>query len=203
MKRVFLLSPANTSGERGRLLLRENAASELALRLQQGTATISEVYTFISSLYFRGKVAYSRAFALPPEGVEPAMVITPGEGLLPLDTPLSRDRLHTMAGVPIDEENAVFRDALTRDAITLRDNSCVGCEYVLLGSIASEKYVTPLVEVFGERLVFPGDFVGRGDMSRGGLMLRAAESGIALSYIAVKGAVRRGQRPARLPKKTR
>ena len=44
------------------------------------------------------------------------------------------------------------------------------CEVVLLGSIASAKYVDVLTDVFGERLLFPIDFVGRGDMSRGGLL---------------------------------
>jgi len=69
---------------------------------------------------------------------------------------------------------------------------------VLLGSVASEKYTGPLLEVFGERLLFPTDFVGRGDMSRGGLMLRCARSGIELPYIPVRGALRHGARPPRL-----
>ena len=69
---------------------------------------------------------------------------------------------------------------------------------MLLGSVASGKYTGPLLEVFGERLLFPADFVGRGDMSRGGLMLRRALSGIELPYIPVQGAQLRGARPPRL-----
>ncbi|MBV9081410.1 MAG: hypothetical protein JOZ62_01940, partial [Acidobacteriaceae bacterium] len=72
------------------------------------------------------------------------------------------------------------------------------CSYVLLGSVASAKYTEPLLKVFGERLVFPIDFVGRGDMSRGGLMLRCARSGTELPYVPVHGAVLHGARPPRL-----
>ncbi len=73
-------------------------------------------------------------------------------------------------------------------------------EVVLLGSIASDKYVDLLLDVFDDRLLFPVDFVGRGDMSRGGLLLRSARSGTELSYGPVRGAVRRGPRPPRLPR---
>ena len=73
------------------------------------------------------------------------------------------------------------------------------CDVVLLGSIASGKYVDVLLEVFGERLRFPQAFIGRGDMSRGGLLLRQVTAGEELEYIAVAGAVRRGPRPPRLP----
>ena len=73
------------------------------------------------------------------------------------------------------------------------------CEVVLLGSIASAKYVDILTDVFGDRLLFPVDFVGRGDMSRGGLLLRAVRSGEELPYVPVTGAVRHGPRPPRLP----
>ena len=69
---------------------------------------------------------------------------------------------------------------------------------VLLGSIATNKYVDPLTQVFGERLLFPKDFIGRGDMSRGGLMLRHAAAGQELEYIPVATAVRHGKRPPKL-----
>ena len=70
---------------------------------------------------------------------------------------------------------------------------------MLLGSIATGKYVDPLLAVLGERLRFPADFVGRGDMSRGGLLLRCARAGTELTYVAVRDAARRGPRPPRLP----
>ena len=71
-------------------------------------------------------------------------------------------------------------------------------QVVLLGSVASGKYVEPLTEVFGERLVFPAEFVGRGDMSRGGLLLRSVADGRELDYVPLEGAARHGPRPARL-----
>jgi hypothetical protein len=52
--------------------------------------------------------------------------------------------------------------------------------------------------IFGARLLFPADFVGRGDMSRGGLMLRSVSSAEELRYIPVAGAVRHGARPPKL-----
>jgi hypothetical protein len=69
---------------------------------------------------------------------------------------------------------------------------------VLLGSVASSKYVEPLLEIFGASLVFPQDFVGRGDMSRGGLMLRCAQAGLELNYSLVGSTVRRGCKPPKL-----
>ena len=69
---------------------------------------------------------------------------------------------------------------------------------ILLGSVASGKYVDLLGEVFGNRLRFPAEFVGRGDMSRGGLLLRCVVERRELAYIPVAGAVRHGRRPPRL-----
>jgi hypothetical protein len=69
---------------------------------------------------------------------------------------------------------------------------------VLLGSIASPKYVDLLLPVFGEKLMFPPDFVGRGDMSRGGLMLRCVAADTELEYTPVAGAIRHGRRPPKL-----
>ena len=58
-----------------------------------------------------------------------------------------------------------------------------------------------LLNASGERLVFPEDFVGRGDRSRGGLMLRAARAGHELPYRIVRGAILTGKRAARLDRK--
>lgn len=69
---------------------------------------------------------------------------------------------------------------------------------VLLGSVATDKYVAPLLQVFGERLYFPGEFVGRGDMSRGGLLLRSVQASTPLECVPVRGAVRHGPKPPRL-----
>jgi hypothetical protein len=196
--RVFLLSPAKAGGPRYKMLLRKPAGFDLAVKLQQGTATIGEVYTFTSGLYFRGKMAYTEAFRGAPPGIPPALVIVPGAGLVPPETAVAIQQLRAIADIPVDERNDTYRDALLRAARLLDQYAGPTCLHVLLGSIASAKYTGPLLEVFGERLVFPADFVGRGDMSRGGLMLRCARLGVELSYISVQGAVRHGVRPPRL-----
>lgn len=196
--RVFLLSPARIGGRRSDLLLRESASFDTAVRLREGAATVGEVYTFISGLYFRGKAAYAEAFANAPAGIPRALVIVPGLGLVRLDAVLDHDRLKTIGSVPIEEDNEAYRVPLLRDASLLSAQAGSDCRYVLLGSIATEKYVRPLLSVFGDRLLFPSDFVGRGDMSRGGLMLRSASAGDELSYIAVQGAARRGRRVPKL-----
>jgi hypothetical protein len=180
------------------MLLREQASFDLAVKLRQGTAVIGEVYSFISGLYFRGKMAYAAAFRSAPPGVPPSLVIVPGAGLIPPDTPITIEQLRAIADIPVDESNHMYRDALLHGARLLDQHAGPACQYVLLGSIASGKYTGPLLELLGERLVFPADFVGRGDMSRGGLMLRCAHSRIELSYVPVKGAVRHGVRPPRL-----
>jgi hypothetical protein len=196
--RVFLLSPAKAGGPRYSLLLREQADFDLARRLRQGAATIGEVYSFISGLYFRGKMAYAEAFRASPNGLPPAVVIVPGAGLIAPETRVDIGQLRAIAEVPVGEDNPIFRGPLSEAAKLLDQHTEGACSYVLLGSVASGKYTTPLLEVFGERLLFPADFVGRGDMSRGGLMLRRAHSGVELPYIPVQGALLRGARPAKL-----
>jgi hypothetical protein len=152
----------------------------------------------VSSLYFRGKIAYANAFARPPMDVPGALVITPGEGLLPLHERVTVDKLRTWATIAVDARNKRFTDPLLRHAAALVRAHGATTRFVLLGSVASRKYVDPLVRVFGYRLYFPPDFVGRGDMSRGGLMLRAASSREELTYAPVEGTTLHGPRPARL-----
>jgi hypothetical protein len=71
---------------------------------------------------------------------------------------------------------------------------------VLLGSVATPKYVEPLLAIFGDKLVFPSEFAGRGDMSRGGLMLRCVRERVELTYVSIATGKRHGPRPAKLPK---
>lgn len=198
--RVFLLSPAETSGPKARMLTGAGARSELAMRLRKGGAPIAEVFQFVSSLYFRGKLAYSEAFACAPAGCASRYVIAPGLGLVAPETVVALEHVLAMAQVPVDARESRFREPLARDSVRLRDAIGPGCGIVLLGSVASGKYTEPLLEVFGKRLLFPVDFVGRGNMSRGGLMLRAAREANELAYVPLAGAVLRGKRPPRLPK---
>jgi hypothetical protein len=181
------------------MLLREQADFDVARKLRQGAATIGEVYTFISGLYFRGKMAYAEAFrSAAPHGLPSSLVIVPGAGLVPPETLVDIEQLRAIAEIPVAEANPIYRDALVETATLLDRHAEGACSYVLLGSVASGKYTAPLLQVFGERLLFPADFVGRGDMSRGGLMLRHARSGIELPYIPVRGALLHGVRPPRL-----
>lgn len=198
--RIFLLSPANASGIRAQLILREQAAFELALRLRREGTPLGDVFSFISGRYFRGKLAYSRAFAAAPAPVGGVFVITSSQGLVPPETIVTLDELREISAVPILSTDLRYRKPLERDARKLAAQIEGDCEIVLLGSIASPKYVEPLLGIFGERLLFPLEFVGRGDMSRGGLMLRCARAGTQLTYVPVATAVRHGPRPPKLPK---
>jgi hypothetical protein len=161
------------------------------------------VFSFVSGLYFRGKLAYARRFASPPDPTDRLvsggiLVITPNAGLRAADVSVTRDSIRGFAGVDVDMRNERYRRPLERSARALLANLGPDCDVVLLGSIASGKYVEVLLPIFGERLVFPPAFVGRGDMSRGGLMLRCVTSGDELTYAPVAGAVRQGRRPPRL-----
>ncbi len=207
--RIFLLSPAHCGGNRARIVMSERATFDLAARLRTpGGAPIGEVFSFLSGLYFRGKLAYARAFAAPPDPESPisgcgAYVITPTAGLRSVDTVVTLDALRRFAKVDVDPADARYRRPLEQSARALATDLGPDCDVVLLGSIASPKYVDVLLAIFGERLVFPADFVGRGDMSRGGLLLRCVASGEPLTYVSVAGAVRHGQRPPKLDPKTR
>jgi hypothetical protein len=196
---VFLLSPAHCGGRRAEILLRPEAAFPLAVRLRQEGASIGEVFSFLSGLYFRGKLAYGREFARPPAGMhEGVLVITPGRGLLSPDTPVTLDELRSIAGVGVDPGEPRFRDPLEHDVETLAALLAGEDVVVLLGSIATGKYVDVIERHLDGRLRFPSQFVGRGDMSRGGLMLRCVTSRQELEYVSIAGAVRRGSRPPRL-----
>jgi hypothetical protein len=202
--RVFLLSPANCGGVRAQMVMSPVAQFALARQLRQPAgAQLGDVFSFVSGLYFRGKLAYARRFAQPPDPEDPiaaggVLVITPNAGLRAADTPVTVESFRAFAGVDIDRANRKYSMPLNRAARTLQAAIGPDCEVVLLGSIASGKYVDLLLPIFGDRLLFPPDFVGRGDMSRGGLMLRCVSAGSELAYAPIAGAVRHGQRPARL-----
>jgi hypothetical protein len=202
--RVFLLSPANCNGMRARMAMSPAAQFSVARQLRSAEgAPLGDVFSFVSGLYFRGKLAYARAFARPPDPSDPVaaggvLVITPNAGLRPADIPIDLDAFQGFAQAAIDAQNPAYRRPLEQGARALADAVGPECDVVLLGSIASGKYVEVLQPIFGDKLVFPPAFVGRGDMSRGGLMLRCVLAGLELEYVPVAGAVRHGQRPPRL-----
>jgi hypothetical protein len=199
-QRIFLLSPANAGGKRAQLLLRDAATFDLASRLRDGGLPLGEVFSFISGLYFRGKLAYANAFAAPPAGAPGVSIITACGGLMSPAAVITCADLRAISAAPVAASEPRYRVPLDRDARRLSELVRDNCEVVLLGSIATPKYVEPLLAIFGERLVFPAEFAGRGDMSRGGLMLRCVRQGVELSYVPIGTAERHGPRPAKLPK---
>jgi hypothetical protein len=182
------------------MLFRPGASFDLALRLRTAGAPLGDVFAFISGLYFRGKLAYSQAFAAPPPDIPGAFVITSGMGLVPPETIVTLDHLRQISGIPIDADDPRYREPLERGCRTLVELAGPDCDYVLLGSVATVKYLAPMVGVFGDRLLFPEEFIGRGDMSRGGLLLRCSRSGHELTYKPLGTLTRHGPRPPRLPK---
>ena len=199
IRRFFLLSPANVAGRRAKMLLNSEASFELARRLHTGgKITLGEAFSFMSGLYFRGKLAYARAFAHPPLGLAGVYVITSNRGLLPVDTLITREELVSFSDAPIDARNKNYSEPLVRTALSVANAGQAGCSVVLLGSIASGKYTEHLLPIFGTNLQFPLEFVGRGDMSRGGLLLRSAAANCMLEHAPVAGSLLRGKRPPRL-----
>lgn len=199
--KVFILSPARLDGVRAQYLFEGSGELARRLRAREG-APIGEVFTYLSSLYFRGKLAYASKFAIPPPDndwlASGALVITQNRGLIDVKTRVCVEHLEAFAETDIHHQERAFRRPLERDAASL--GQVIGSEgrVVLLGSVASKKYVEPLLAALGERLLFPSDFVGRGDMSRGGLLLRATDDNRELAYAPVLGAARHGVRPPKL-----
>ena len=173
------------------MLLREQASFPLAARLRETGASIGEVFSFLSGLYFRGKLSYGRTFGRP-------LVIAPGRGLLSPDERVTLDDLRAIAAVGVAPDEPRYRQPLERDADALAASLRDGEMVVLLGSIATGKYLDVLDSRLDGRLRFPAAFVGRGDMSRGGLMLRCVMQAAELEYVPLAGAARRGKRPPRL-----
>lgn len=162
-------------------------------------APLGEVFSFLSGLYFRGKLAYATTFEKPPKSVGGIHIITPTDGLCSTETMTTLKDLERFATVPIEADEPRYRIPLDRDAAALAASIGPSCEVVLLGSVATGKYVDVLLPIFGARLVFPREFVGHGDMARGGMLLQRAASGEEFTYLPVSDPSRLGTRA----KKTR
>jgi hypothetical protein len=197
---VFLLSPAYCGGRRAKSILSPKATHAVALRLQAGALTLADAFTFCSGLYFRGKITYARAFAQTPDAM---FVITPTRGLQSPDMLVTDSLIREFASVDISEDDDRYRRPLEHDLDALAARLSAEARVVLLGSVATGKYVDVL-ERLGGRLHFPSAFVGRGDMSRGGLLLRQAASGVELEYTPLDArAKRHGTRPPKLDPRSR
>jgi hypothetical protein len=196
-RRIFLLSPASCGGKRAALLFNDRAEFDIARRVrEQPGVPLGEVFSFLSGLYFRGKLAYAREFENPPPRRAPGIqIITATNGLYSPGSLVTLGDLERFATVPIDAGEARYRHPLERDAGKIAERIGPKCQVVLLGSIATGKYVDVLLPIFGDRLVFPEEFIGIGDMSRGGMLLQRAASRTELNYIPVSDPARLGTRP--------
>lgn len=194
---MFLLSPAYCGGRRATLLLNPKSEAVTVREFRSGTMTLGRAFAFMSGLYFRGKLSYAERFG-------EALVITPTRGLQPTSLPFDESLLREFAVGDVSVDNLEYRSALERDVSALAARLGRGSQVVLLGSVASGKYVDVLLPILGQRLRYPTAFIGRGDMSRGGLMLRSAASGLELDYDPLTAGVRpRGPRPPKLDPLTR
>jgi len=197
MATVFLLSPAFCGGRRAAILLNTKSDAVTAREFRSGQMSLGRAFAFMSGLYFRGKLTYADRFG-------DALVITPTRGLQPPSLPFTLKLLREFAVGDVSLDNPGYRRALERDALALAGRVGDTGQVVLLGSVASGKYVDILLPILGDRLRYPVDFIGRGDMSRGGLMLRSAASGVELEYQSLTAGVRpRGPRPPKLDPSTR
>ena len=160
--------------------VRAKFAAAMQYRTEAGVE-IADAFAFMSALYFRGKIAYALHFA----PLEDVFVIAPGFGLVSPAWRITHERMKVLQKTEVDVRVKKYRTALARDAKALAKTLDDDAQVVLLGSVASGKYVDILWPVFGERLVFPGMFAGLGDMSRGGLLLRAARADRELEYTSL------------------
>jgi len=196
VRQLFLLSPAKVSGTRAGYLLNPDGLFPTARAFHREGLPLGEVFAFASGLYFRGKLTYARRFATPAS--DEIRVITSNRGLLSPDLRIRPDDLRSFGDVDIDGEDPRYLVPLRADGMELAKKLDRDGAAILLGSIATAKYRDILLECFGDRLLFPADFVGRGDMSRGGLLLRCAREGAQLRYTSVQGAILRGKRAPRI-----
>ncbi|MEO6005971.1 MAG: hypothetical protein ABIZ04_08925 [Opitutus sp.] len=197
MRQLFLLSPAKVTGARAGLLLNPNAPFALARTFHREGLTLGQIFTFASGLYFRGKLSYAQHVVATNSG-SLIRVITSNRGLLDPEQKFTVDELRAFGDVDIDGADPRYLAPIRRDACALARKLGKNGRAILLGSIATAKYRDILLECFGDRLMFPSDFVGRGDMSRGGLLLRATREKRELPYITVRGAVLNGKRAPRI-----
>ncbi|MGB7438381.1 MAG: hypothetical protein WBR26_14495 [Candidatus Acidiferrum sp.] len=190
---IYLLSPAFSAGRRAQMLVNPQAEFELARRLRTSGILLAEAFVFMSPLYFRGKLAYAAVFSRETAGIPGTLLITPSRGLLPPETVVGIADLQEICGERIVAKNPKYTDPLERDLRALSATIGQDSGVVLLGSIATTKYVPLLVDALGERLFVPHDFIGLGNMSRGALLLRCSREKSELKYVRVTEVLRREQ----------
>ena len=121
--RVFLLSPARPAGVRAEQLTSPRARFGAAQRYRSPEGvTLEEAFTFMSSLYFRGKITYARHFAAPPPELafgtadDGILVIAPGFGLMPPSWRITEERMRKLRRTPVDLKNRSYCEPLRQHA---------------------------------------------------------------------------------------
>jgi hypothetical protein len=74
---VFLLSPAYCGGRRAAILLNPQSKAAIVAKLRGGALTLGEAFSFMSGLYFRGKLAYATEFGRARNGERATLVSSP------------------------------------------------------------------------------------------------------------------------------
>ena len=168
-RRIFLLSPASCGGRRARLLFDPRARFDLARALRTTAGVpLGQVFSFMSGLYFRGKLEYARTYARPPDGSPGVFIVTSGEGLCVPETRVRPDVLERWAAIPIDTSQLRYTEPPLRDARPIATGSpASGREVALPGGVATGKPRRSAAGRLRPAPRVPADFVGRGDMSRG------------------------------------
>lgn len=182
---VFLISPADVSGKRAKMMESPRATFDAARKLQSDDGVpIGEAFAFMSALYFRGKLAYANHFQRPSGNLPGTLVITAGRGLVTPDFPVRIADLRRMRRTRIHDKPGKYRNAVRRDALDLEAEASDATLFVLLGSLATGKYLDVLVPILGERLVYPKALIGMGDMKRGATLLNAVRDNRELDYVS-------------------
>lgn len=185
IRTIFLLSPANLGGVRARQLCSKRAKFPAAVAYRNGGVEIAEAFAFMSALYFRGKIAYARRFGSDSGPTPSVLIITPGFGLVGPEWRIDEERMRRLRRTRIDARSRSYRRPLESDLRELVAACDDPTRFVLLGSIATGKYVDVLEPILGTRLLFPRVFAGMGDMQRGSVMLKAARAGEELEYVGL------------------
>jgi hypothetical protein len=159
--------------------------------MREEGAPLGEVFTFLSGLYFRGKLEYARRFASEEAGGA-IHIITMTDGLMSPDRIISTADLDRFA--QCEEGSVASRQTLEQSARAVRDACSPHADVVLLGSVGTGKYADVLLPIFGDRLLFPRDILHIGQLARGALFLRHAREGNELEYHAVSEIERAGRR---------
>ena len=197
---VFLLSPAWCGGKRAKMLLNPAASFDLAVRLRRGTLSLGEAFAFMSGLYFRGKLAYGSRFGPAIGGRDRTFVITPTQGLR---SPVSAVTIGSAARVRVGGRergrSALPRAARARSPRARRVAGTRRARRPARQHRDVQVRGRPPAASSGRASCFPPSFIGRGDMSRGGLLLRAAREGVELEYAPLDSVTQRhGPRPPKL-----